>query len=167
MTRIAALAAMVLLATLRGEAQAVRYIDGVFVAARDASAPIELIAYAEAFTNGVLRMQYGTLEDAPLVHEIAGAMVSVPHWKPVAVFIATTALFKDERAERRNLVFAVQQRNVYAVAMRIVDLERRSKIDSLLKSVRASQDSPGYAFIAIASGSHVKYFPMRLTPDVR
>jgi hypothetical protein len=146
------------------DAQAVRYIDGVYVAPKGAAAPIELIAYAESFSNGVLRMQHGTLEDVPIVHEIGGAMVSVPNWKAVAVFVGSTALFEDERAERRRLPFAVQQRNVYAAAIRIADLEQRTKIDGLLKAVRASSDRPGYAFIVIASGGHEKYYPVRLTP---
>jgi hypothetical protein len=157
--------AIVLLVADLGAMQAVRYIDGVFVAPKGASAPIELIAYAEALTTGILRMQHGSLEDAPLVHEVNGVMVSVPNWKPVGVFVGTTELFRDERAERRGLVFAVQRRNVYAVAMRVVDLERRAKIDELLKAVRASHDTPGFAFVVIGSESHLKYFPIRLTPD--
>jgi hypothetical protein len=161
---IAVVAAGLALAGTGGSAQVVRYIDGVFIAPNDGDAPLELIAYAETLSNGLLRMQHGTLDDAPLVHEIRGAMVSVPNWRPAAVFVGTSELFKDERAERRRLPFATQPRNVYAVALRIADLERRDRIDSLLKSVRASPDTPGYAFIAIASDTHVKYFPMRLTP---
>jgi hypothetical protein len=145
-------------------AQAVRYIDGIFIAPRDATAPIELIAYAEALSTGVLRMQHGSLEDAPLVHEISGAFVSLPNWKPAGAFIGTTELFRDDRAERRRLSFAVQPRNVYAVALRIVDLESREKIESLLKAVRASAENPGYAFIVVAAETHVKYYPLRLTP---
>jgi hypothetical protein len=143
--------------------QSVRYLDGVFVAPKSASAPIELIAYAEALSTGVLRMQHGSLEDAPLVHEISGAFLSIPNWKPVGAFVGTTELFRDDRAERRRLSLAVQPRNVYAVALRLVDLERREKIESLLEAVRASADAPGYAFIVIASETHVKYYPMRLT----
>ena len=148
-------------------AQVVRYIDGVFIAPKNASAPIELIAYAEALSTGILRMQQGTLEDAPLVHEISGAMVSVPNWRPIGAIVGTTELFRDERAERRRLAFASRPRNVYAVALRIVDLERRETIEQLLTAVQASQDRPGYAFIIIGSDAHVKYYPMRLTPDER
>jgi hypothetical protein len=165
--RPAALAILVVMLVHVGDAQVVRYIDGVFVAPRDGGAPIELIAYAEAFTNGVLAMQHGTLEDAPLVHEVARVMISVPNWRPTAMFVATSTLFRDERAERRTLSFAARRLNVYAVELRIVDLERREKIESLLKSVRASADAPGYAFVVIASDTHVKYFPIRLTPFER
>ena len=145
-------------------AQVVRYLDGIWVAPKGASAPIELIAYAESLSTGILRMQYGSLDDAPLVHEMSGVMISVPNWKPIGVFIGTTDLFRDDRAERRRLPIAAQQRNVYAVSLRIADLERRERIESLLTSVRASANAPGYAFIAIASEEHVKYYPVRLTP---
>jgi hypothetical protein len=162
--RLAAVIGAVLLLAAEGGAQVVRYLDGVFVAPQGAAAPIELIAYAEAYSSGVLRMQHGTLEDAPLIHEVDRVMVSVPNWRPAAAFVASDAIFRDERAERREVKFAVRRLNVYAVELRIVDLERRAKIDSLLKSVRASYDTPGYAFIAIGSETHVKYFPIRLTP---
>jgi hypothetical protein len=148
-------------------AQSVQYLDGVWVAPKEATAPVELIAYAEALSTGMLRMQHGALEDAPLVHEISGAFVSLPNWEPVGAFVATEELFRDERAERRRLAFATQRRNVYAMAVRIVDLERRDKIDSLLKAVKASYETPGYAFIVISSAGHTKYFPIRLTPMER
>jgi hypothetical protein len=148
-------------------AQAVRYIDGVFVAPKNGTAPIELIAYAEARTTGVLRMLHGALDDAPLVHEVAGVLVSLPNWQPLGALVGTTELFRDELAERRQLSFAVQRRNVYAVAVRLVDLERRERIEQLLKSVRASAEVPGYAFVIVGSENHVKYFPIRLTPDER
>jgi hypothetical protein len=158
---------VLVITTAAVRAQTVRYIDGVFVAVKGTSAPIELIAYAESLSTGILRMQHGTLDDAPLVHEITGAMVSLPNWRPAGAFVATTRLFDDERAERRHLSIASQQRNVYAVALRIADLERRDRIESLLKAVRASAETPGYAFITIVSGGHVKYYPMRLTADAR
>jgi hypothetical protein len=164
MQAVGVLAAAVVMSAHVLGAQAIRYIDGIFIAPKGATVPVELIAYAEALSTGVLRMQHGSLEDAPLVHEISGAFVSLPNWKPLGAFIGTTELFRDDRAERRRLSFAIQPRNVYAVALRIVDLESREKIESLLKAVRASADTPGYAFVVVASEAHVKYYPMRLTP---
>ena len=157
------MAAVMMLAAHAGDAQVVRYIDGVFVTPKD-GAPIELIAYAESLSTGILRMQDGTLDDAPLLHELGRVLVSIPNWQPVSAFVATSALFSDDRAERRNLSMASRRLNVYATELRIVDLERRDKIEALLKSVRASYDTPGFAFITIASDAHVKYFPVRLTP---
>jgi hypothetical protein len=151
---------------MTGRAQTVRYIDGVFVAPRG-GAPIELIAYAEARSTGMLNMQRGTLEDAPLVHELVSVLTSIPNWRPQSVTVSTEEIFRDERAERRALVFAVNKLNVYALGLRISDLERREKIESLLKSVRASYDNPGYAFIGMQSDGYVRYYPIRLTPMER
>jgi hypothetical protein len=159
-------AALILLGGVLADAQAVRYIDGVFIAPRGGS-PIELIAYAEALSTGVLRMQHGTLEDAPLVHELVSVLASLPNWRPQSVTIATEEVFRDERAERRGLVFAINKLNVYALGLRIADLERREKIESLLKSVRATAVNPGYAFIGMQSDGYVRYYPMRLTPMER
>jgi hypothetical protein len=160
------LAAVLVAAGVVGEAQTIRYIDGVFVAPRG-GAPIELIAYAEALSTGILRMQRGTLEDAPLVNELVSVLTSMPNWRPKSVTVSTEDAFRDERAERRGLVFAVNKLNVYALGLRIVDLEERGKINSLLKAVRASYDNPGYAFIGMESDGYVRYYPMRLTPMER
>jgi hypothetical protein len=161
--RSACIAAIVALAGLVSEAQTVRYIDGVFVAPKG-GAPIELIAYAEARSTGILRMSHGSLEDAPLVHEVVSVLASLPNWRPVSITISTEEIFKDERAERRGLVFAVSKLNVYALGLRIADLERRERIESLLKAVRASVGNPGYAFVGMESDGYVRYYPMRLTP---
>lgn len=161
---VGVVAAAVVAWGVSGTAQTVRYIDGVFVAPRGGS-PIELIAYAEARSTGVLHMQHGSLEDAPLIHEIVSVLTSMPHWRPQGVSVTTEKAFQDERAERRTLAFAVNQLNVYALGVRIVDLEKRETIDRLLRAVAASGDNPGYAFIHMESSGYIRYYPMRLTPD--
>jgi hypothetical protein len=167
MKSVALLAAGLLtLSGLAGDAQTIRYLDGVFIAPRGGQ-PIELIAYAETLSTGILKMQHGDLEDAPLVHELVSVLASLPNWRPQSVTVSTTHIFRDERAERRGLVFSVAKLNVYALGLRIVDLERREKIDALLKSVRATYDNPGYAFIGMAADGYVRYYPMRLTPMER
>lgn len=163
MKRTAWVAVLVALAGFATQAQVVRYIDGIFVAPRT-GAPVELIAYAEQTSVGRLRMAEGTLDDAPLIHEAVSVLASLPHWKPIAAFITTTHLFKDERAERRNMSFAVSKLNVYALGLRIADLEKRERIEHILKAVRASYDNPGYAFIVMSSDGYIRYYPMRLTP---
>jgi hypothetical protein len=158
------LGALVAATGLTSEAQVVRYVDGVFVALRSGP-PIELMAYAEVRSSGVLVMARGELEDAPFVSELVSVLASLPTWRPRSVTIATNEIFRDERAERRSVVFAVQKLNVYALGLRISDLERRDKIEQLLKAVRASYDNPGYAFIGMeSSGINTRYYPMRLTP---
>jgi hypothetical protein len=164
MTRVGWLsAALIALWSPVGAAQAVRYIDGLFIAPRGGS-PIELIAYAEAMSTGMLRMQHGSLEDAPLVHELVSVLASIPNWRPQSVTLSTEQIFRDERAERRSLVFAVNKLNVYALGLRISDLEQRDKIESLLKAIRASATNPGYAFIGMQADGYVRFYPMRLSP---
>lgn len=48
--------------------------------------------------------------------------------------------------------------------MRIADLEKRERIENILKAVRASYDKPGYAFIVMSSDGYIRYYPMRLSP---
>jgi hypothetical protein len=158
-----AVALLVVLAGFAPEAQVVRYVDGIFVAPRT-GAPVELIAYAEQTSVGRLRMAEGTLDDAPLIHEAVSVLASRPHWKPIGAFVTTTHLFQDERAERRNMSFAVSKLNVYALGLRIADLENRERIEDLLRAVRASYDTPGNAFIVMSSDGYIRYYPMRLTP---
>ena len=163
MGRAAWAAVTILMAGLAPEAQVVRYIDGIFVAPRE-GAPIELIAYAEQTSVGRLRMAGGSLDDAPLIHEAVSVLASLPHWQPIGVIITTTHLFKDERAERRTLSYSVSKLNVYALGIRIADLENRARIEDLLRAVRASTDQPGYAFIVMSNDGYIRYYPMRLTP---
>jgi hypothetical protein len=138
-----------------------RYVDGVFV--RTAEGVTELIAYAEP-THGRLRMAHGDLEQAPVVFELQGILSSLPHWRPIGVFVGTSALFEDERAERRQLPIAVRMMNVYAVEVRAATLERREELIPWLAAVRASADSPGYAFVVLRMESLTRYYPIRLTP---
>jgi hypothetical protein len=146
-------------------AQTVKYIDGLFI--HDGKQATELIAWAEITGRGQLTMSRGSLEDAPTIHVINRIMVSIPLWKPVGAFVASTALFQDDQAERRNMSMAARKLNIYAMEVRVSDLESRDKIDSMLRSVRASQDSPGYAFIVLSGGDYQRFYPIRLTPVER
>jgi hypothetical protein len=145
-------------------AQSVRLIDGVFVTPRKGP-PIALTAYAEANPRGILQMQKGTLEDAPYVDEVASVLVSLPNWRPVAAVITTKAAFRDELIEKRQLPISARQLNIYALRVRIHELERRDRIDALLKSLHASYDNPGYAFVVIKSeGRAAQWFALRMSP---
>jgi len=152
-----------LAATMAVHGQTVKYMDGVFVSPRDRT-PIALTAYAEATPRGILQMLRGSLEDAPYVDEVTSVLVSLPNWRPVAAFITTKAAFRDELTEKRQLPISARQLNIYAFRVRIPELERRDRIDALLKSLRASYDNPGYAFVVIKSeGRAAQWFALRLT----
>jgi hypothetical protein len=155
--------ALCLAATAAWPATAQRkYIDGVFVATRQG--PVELIAYAEMTARGQLRLQAGSLEDVPVVDELAGILCSVPLWRPTGILIASGRVFDEDQAERRTLIFSGRKLNVYASELRVVDLEKRSKIDELLESLKTSAASPGYGFVVMTSDNMRRFYPFRLTP---
>jgi hypothetical protein len=114
-------------------------------------------------------MARGSLEDVPVVDELAGALVNMPFFQPHYVFVTTAAIFQDMFAERRQLPVAHTKLSVNAVHVRIADLERREKIEALLKAVGASPRNPGYAFIAAGSNGYVRFyrFGSRLPPRNR
>jgi len=153
-----------LVATAGIGGQTVKYIDGVFVTPREGP-PIALTAYAEANPRGILQMLKGSLEDAPYVDVVTSVVVSLPNWRPVAAVITTKAAFRDELVEKRQLPISARQLNIYALRVRIPELERRDRIDALLKSLRASYDNPGYAFVVIQSeGRAAQWFAFRMSP---
>jgi hypothetical protein len=158
-----AIVATVALWTLtgRGEAQT----RGLFI--NSAAGATELLVYAEATHGGRLRMARGELEQAPVVHEVLGILSSLPNWRPIAVIVATTELFRHETAERRQLPIAIRMRNVFAAEVRAVDLEKREQIISLLRAIKASPDTPGYAFVVLDLNGVRRYYPIRLTPRER
>lgn len=158
-----------LTASAAAAGQNTRFIDGLFVHTAESvgSAPVELIAYAELTGSGMLRMIQGDLEDAPLVSEVRGILCSIPYWRPVFAMVTTTALFRDERSEWRQLSIATAPRNIYAMEVRVADLESRARIDALLRSVRASAETPGYAFLVLDNAGYRRYYPIRLSPIER
>lgn len=142
--------------------------SGLFYVTREAG-EVELVAYAERAGAGLLRMQRGTIEDLPVIHELVGLRASVPSWRPTAVDVTTLDAFRAERYNRsewRSLAMAFKPLSVFASLVRVVDLERRDSIVGLLRSVRASSENPGFALVAMTmtSGANVRYYPIRLTP---
>jgi hypothetical protein len=119
-------------------------------------------------SNGTLKMASGTLEDVPTIapHATLRVLAALPNWPPTGVVVASHELFGDESAERRTLPFAVRKLNVYSVEMRIVDLETPESVARLLRSIRASERTPGYAFIVVASSGIRRFYPIRLSANV-
>jgi hypothetical protein len=152
--------------TLAESPWSAQYPQGVFVSPRDAE-PIQLVAYAEANAVGRLGlvpgMTVGSLEEAPVLDEVAGALVSLPSFQIRAVFLTTAEIFSNSYAEQRELPIKTERLNIYATHVRIADLERRDRLEPLLRRVRATATNPGYVFIAVESHGHLRYYPFRLT----
>ena len=161
LTTVAAL----LVRTAAAEAQR-EYVNGLFL--NTPQGIVELIAYAEPRSAGQLQMVQGDLEDAPTVHEVRAILSSLQFWTPVGVVVTTTHAFSDDRAERRVITIVRTQLNVFTTGVRASDLERREKIESVLRAVGASPDRPGYGFVIMTvDKGHFRYYPFRLTPDER
>jgi hypothetical protein len=59
----------------------------------------------------------------PTLSRIDRVLCSEPLWKPTGVWASTMAAFEDDRAERRQLRFGARQLNIYAMELRIPDVE--------------------------------------------
>jgi hypothetical protein len=136
------------------------YAHGVFVATPHG--PIELTAFAEVTRNGQLRMAKGSLENVPTLSEVRGILCNLPSWRPGSVFIATDLIFRDERAERREIKFAVRQRNISAIEMKVEDVERPDRLASLIRAVGGSEEAHAYVFIVLVTNGLERLYPFRV-----
>ena len=122
-------------------ARQVGYAHGVFVGTEHG--PVELTAYAEPATNGQLRMAKGG-------------------FAPSAIFVATQEIFQDERAERREVRFALRRLNISALELRVEDLERQDRLTALIQRVGASEKSPAYVFVVMTTNGLNRFYPFRV-----
>jgi hypothetical protein len=139
------------------------YVHGVFVGTPHG--PIELTAYAEVISNGQLRMAKGSLENVPTLTDIQRILCNVPNWHAGGIFVATQEIFRDERAERREVPFATRKLNISAVELRVEDLERKERLTDLVRGVRASDTAPAYVFIVLATNGLSRFYPFRVRLD--
>ena len=136
------------------------YGYGVFIGT--SHGPIELTAYAEVVTNGQLRMAKGSFENVPTLSDVQRVLCNVPNWEPGAIFLATQEIFKDERAERREVRFALRRLNISALELRVEDIERKDRLAELVKSVGASEQSPAFVFIVMTTNGLNRFYPFRV-----
>jgi hypothetical protein len=126
---------------------------------------VALTVYAEPTHGRRLQVTKGSLRDVPTITPSAGLRVfcNMPNWQPAAVVVGTAAVLREDNAETRTLPFASRMVNVFALELRVADLEQPAKVAQLLESVRASGDNPGYVFVVMFSGGLMRYYPVRLT----
>ena len=97
-----------------------------------------------------------------LTAEAQRILCNMPNWRPTAALVATEKIFSDERAERRQLPFAIRTINVSAIEVRIADLERADRRAKLLRDIKATPESPAYLFLAVETNGLIRYYPIRL-----
>lgn len=144
----------------RAEAAEQGYATGIFVATPHG--PIELTAWAEVMRDGQLRMAKGSLENVPTLTDVRGILCNLPNWRPGSVMIASEAIFRDERAERREVKFALRLMNISAFEMRVEDVERTDRLAQLVRDVRASAEVPAYVFIVMSTNGLNRLYPFRV-----
>ena len=136
------------------------YTTGMFIAT--ANGHVELTAYAEVARNGQLRMAKGSLENVPTINDVRGILCNLPSWRPGAVLIASDLIFRDYRAERRDIKFAVRLLNISAMEMRVEDVESKERRDSLIRAVGGSEEVATYVFIAMVTNGLERLYPFRV-----
>ena len=136
------------------------YAHGVFVAS--SHGPIELTAYAEVWRSRTLRMAKGSLENVPTINDVHGVLCNLPSWRPGSVLIASEAIFRDERAERREIKFAVRLRSISAIDVRIEDVERKERLADLIRAVGGTEEMPTYVFIVMVTNGLERLYPFRV-----
>lgn len=139
-----------------------RYIDGVFIHAGEG--PIELLTFADRTSSGQLRISAGSFEDVPVVPSVWRVLCSLPNWAPTAVWLSTKAIFRDELAERRRLPFAVRRLNIYALELRIADMESAESVSRLVRGVKATEADPAFLFVTMASSGITRDYVVQLDP---
>ena len=76
--------------------------------------------------------------------------------------IASEAIFRDERAERRQVAYALRLKNITAFEVRVEDVERKDRLARLIRDVRASAEDPAYVFIVMAANGLNRLYPFRV-----
>jgi hypothetical protein len=152
-------AVLFLLAPVSGEQR--QTTRGLFVGTL--SNRVELTTYAEPTHGRRLQVTKGSLRDVPTISPSPALRIfcNMPNWQPAAVVVGTAAVLKEDNAETRTLPFASRMVNVFALELRVADLEQPAKAAQLLASVRASGDNPGYVFVVMFSGGLMRYYPVR------
>ena len=160
---IRAVAVAVVLVCALGQSSVVAgqtYHEGVFVATPHG--PIELTAWAEVMRSGQLGMAKASLQNVPTVTDFLAILCNVPNWRPGGVMIASEAIFRDERAERRQVAYALRLKNITAFEVRVEDVERKDRLARLIRDVRASDEDPAYVFIVMAANGLNRLYPFRV-----
>ena len=161
MTRRELLTAMTLpMASARVHAQ--RYIDGVFV--HDGRDPIELLAYATSLASGGMELARASFDDVPVLTQVRGVLCSIPNWKPVRVWAGSKAVFHDDRAARRELRFQVRQLNIYALDLRVPDVDQPAGVSRLASRLGAGPDNPLFLFVTMTSDRMLREYMVQLSP---
>jgi hypothetical protein len=98
----------------------------------------------------------------PTLSRIDRVLCSEPLWKPTGVWASTMAAFEDDRAERRQLRFGARQLNIYAMELRIPDVENVEAVMGLARRVRATTANPLLLFVTMRADDTLREYLIQL-----
>jgi hypothetical protein len=110
-------------------------------------------------------MAKGSLENVPTLSDAQRLLCNLPNWEPQAIFVATQHIFRDDRAERREVRFALRRLNISALELRVEDIERKDRLAELVRSVGGSEESPAYVFVVMTTNGLNRFYPFRVRLD--
>jgi hypothetical protein len=140
-----------------------KFIEGVFTAT-ESGAPIELIAWAEPYRGGVLKMGHGFLEDAPVLPRTYRFLVNVGGFSVVGVLAVNQDVFKREldRLDSKMLPHSAVKLNISTVEVGVPELEDWDKVLRLRKSLKATEDKQLVFFLVLHNGTVSRFYPFFL-----
>jgi hypothetical protein len=137
-----------------------KYVEGVFTAT-ESGTPLELIAWAAPMGAGMLKMEQGFLEDAPVLPRTFRFLVNVSGFDVIAVVAVNKDAFAEplDRLESKVLPHTTTKLNIQAVEIGVPELEDWDKVIRLRQNMKATQDKPLVLFIVVSNGIVKRFYP--------
>ena len=137
-----------------------KFVTGLFTATEDGT-PVELIAWATSMRSGVLRMENGSLEDAPVLPRTYRFLMNMGIFKLVAVYAVTAEVFKKplDQLEYRTYPYSNVKLGVDTSEIGVPFLENWDNVVRLRKSLKATEDNPLIFFLVVSNGTITRLYP--------
>jgi hypothetical protein len=137
-----------------------RFVEGVFTAT-ESGAPVELIAWAEPMTAGMLKVTQGFLDDAPILPRTYRFLVNVGGYNLIGVLAVNKDIFTQQldRLNSKMLAHSAVKLNVQTVEVGIPELENWDQVLRLRKSLKATEDKPLVFFLVLSNGAVKRFYP--------
>lgn len=137
-----------------------KFIEGIFMETEDGS-PVEMIAWAESLRSGVLVMERGSLEDAPVVPRTYRILMSLGGWQVVNVLAVNSEVFSKPLDRLESRVFPVRRYRVSIDRFEhsVPELEAWENVQRLRKSLKASEQHPLVMFLVVTNGAVTRLYP--------
>ena len=140
-----------------------KFIEGIFMETEDGT-PVEMIAWAESRRSGVLTMERGSLEDAPIVPRTYRFLMNLGMWRAVNVMVARREVFAKplDHVETREFPVTRYRVGVDRYEHTVPELENWNNVLRLRKNLKATADDPLIMFLVVSNGNALRLYPFFL-----